>query len=108
MIITIEGEKYIFEIISQRQGRCFCFFIRAKNKDNYRTSCINNLNPILSEFNIDKDDPKVMDSTWVVTKEEAQYLTNIAKQFLSDKSYLNYIEGKLDEDRMLGEWENVL
>ncbi len=66
------------------------------------------MNAILAEFNIAIDDPKVANSTWVVTKEEARYFANVARKFLSDTSFSNYLEKQLDEDRMLGEWENVL
>lgn len=107
MITTIRGRKYTLEVISKREGQDYCFFIRANNKSTGRTSCINNLNAILSEFGIETGDPKVADSTWIVTKEEARYFSDTATQFLSDKTSLDYMERKLDEDRMLGEWENT-
>ena len=102
----IQGRKYNFEIVSQNGRNDFCFFIRAICKSTKRTSCINNLNAILSEFNVEVDDPKYHDSSWVVTKEEAYSLEVKGKQFLSDSSFRDYIEGCLDEDRVLSEWEN--
>ena len=45
---------------------------------------------------------------WVLTKEDARYLEKTAKQFLSDPSFRNYLERRLDEDRMSGEWENEI
>lgn len=107
MISLIQGKKYDFEIVSQNECSGFCFFIRATCKSTKRTSCINNLNPILSEFNVNLDDPKYHDSSWVVKKKEAYRLETEGKQFLSDFSFRDYIESCLDEDRALGEWENV-
>jgi len=107
MIIFVQGRKYNFEIVSHNGRKDFCFFIRAICKSTKRTSCINNLNTILSEFNVELDDPKFLDSTWVVTREEAYNLEGKAKQFLSDSSFRDYIESHLDEDRALGEWENI-
>jgi len=107
MTISIQGRKYNFEIVSHNGRKDFCFFIRATCKSTKRTSCINNLNTILSEFNVELDDPKFWDSAWVVTREEAYNLEDKAKQFLSDSSFRDYIESHLDEDRALGEWENI-
>lgn len=103
---TIFGSKYRFEIVSY-ETVTDCFFIRAKCKFTGRFSCINNLNPILSKFNIDMNDAKAEDSMWRVTKSEAQNYVAIAKEFLSDTSFLTYLEDQLDEDRRLGEWENI-
>ncbi|MCK4673841.1 hypothetical protein KAT67_07650 [candidate division WOR-3 bacterium] len=108
MITKIEGEKYNYEIVSKNEDEDLCFFIRAIDKLTGRFSCINNLNAILSEFNIGIDDPKVEDSMWVLTKEDVRYLRGTAKQFLSDPSFRNYLERQLDEDRTLGEWENKI
>jgi hypothetical protein len=108
MITTIKGKKYIFEILSQREGRDYCFFIRAQDKFSRRASCINNLNVVLSEFGVGENDPRAADSTWTVSEEEERYFVSIAKQFLSSSTFLEYLERKLDEDRALGEWANVL
>lgn len=107
-MITIKGRKYNFEIVSYAIKEDFCFFIRAICKSTRRFSCINNLNAILSVFEIDVNDPKVADSTWIVTKNEIYKFVDIIRQFLSDSSCLNYLERQLYEDRELGEWENVL
>lgn len=108
MITKIQGKKYSFEVVSQEQEIEFCFFIRAIDKLTRRASCINNLNTILSEFSMEVDDPKVADSTWVVTKEDARRLQETAKDFLSSSSFLHYLERRLDEDRKCGEWENIV
>lgn len=107
-MIAIKGRKYNFEIVSYTRKEDFCFFIRAICKSTMRFSCINNLNAILSVFEIDVNDPKVADSMWIVTKNEICKFADIMRQFLSDSSCLNYLERQLDEDRELGEWENVL
>jgi len=107
MITAIRGGKYNFEIVSQNKGWDSCFFIRAICKSTGRVSCINNLNAVLSEFNIGIDDPKGADSTWLVTEEETHYLEKTAKQFLASLLFVDYLERQLDEDRSLGEWENI-
>lgn len=108
MITKIKGRKYNFEVMSENEDEDLCFFIKAIDKLTGRYSCINNLNAILSEFNIGIDDPKIEDSMWVLTKEDARYLEKTAKQILSDPSFRNYLEKRLDEDRTLGEWENQI
>jgi len=106
MITTVQGMKYNFEIVLQNKASDCLFFIRVICKSTRRVSCINNLNVILSAFNIEIDDPKVEDSMWIVTGKEACNLEEAGKRLLSDSFFLNYLERQLDEDRMLGEWEN--
>jgi len=108
MIIKKHGKKYNFEINSQPEGRDFSFFIKAKSKTSRRFSYINNLNAILSEFDIKEEDQRIEDSTWEVTKNESISLISTAIEFLSSDSFLDYLERQLDEDRLLGEWENTL
>lgn len=108
MVGKIKGRKYSFGIISENEDEDLCFFIKAIDKHTGRYSCINNLNAILSEFNIGIEDPKVEDSMWVLTKEDARHLEKTARQFFSDPSFRNYLEKRLDEDRTLGEWENQI
>lgn len=107
-MIMINGKKYNFEIGLYNRDGMFCFFIRAICKSTRRFSCINNLNAILSVFEIDVNDPKVADSMWVVPESVVYKFVGDIQQFLSDLSFLNYLERRLDEDRKLGEWENVL
>jgi len=107
MITKINGSKYSFEIFTEAKRQGCRFFIKAKSKAAGRFSCINNLNAVLSEFNVDVNNPKFCDSMWVVTKDEANYFEAVAKRFLSDPSFLVYLECKLDEDRRSGEWENI-
>lgn len=107
MMKTIKGKKYDFKITCSENRGLFCFYIRAICKSSGRTSCINNLNAILSEFDIDGNDPKAADSTWMLSKIEAHYFVGNSKQFLTDTVFRNYLEKRLDEDRRLGEWENI-
>ncbi len=100
------GKKYIFELISEVNKNDVLFLIRAIDKETERTSCINNLNAVLSEFGIDEVTNKFGDSFWIVTEKEAHHFAKIAENFLSDKKYLDYLEMRLDEDRKCGEWEN--
>lgn len=106
MILGIKGKCYNFEIYSYQKWKHFCFFIKAKSKETGRTSCINNLNAILSALNVRGDDPKAADSTWAVTKNESEKYLFTSKQALSDPFFLDYLERQLDEDRRLSEWEN--
>lgn len=104
----IQGRDYNFEIVSYNGGYLFCFYIRAICKFTKRTSCINNLNPVLSEFGISQTNPKYVDSMWEVTEKEAKRFVKTAIGFISNPTFLSYLEGKLDEDRMEGEWERIL
>lgn len=99
----LKGKKYVFYIIAEGNG----FFIVAQCLFSKRYSFINNLNPILSELGISSDNNKYYDSRWVLTKNEVEKLGRMAKNFLSNVHFRNYIEKKLDEDREYCEWENV-
>jgi hypothetical protein len=103
----IHGRNYNFEIVLESGRKDSCFYIRAICKYSKRTSCINNLNIILSELNVDIDAPKYQDSSWLVTKREAKNLAVEGKSLLFDSSFRDYIESRLDEDRAQGEWENI-
>lgn len=107
MINLIQGLTYNFEVVWNNENQENQFLIRAIEKSTGRSSCINNLNAVLSEFDIDIDDPKSEDSSWIVTKDEAKRFYNIANCFLVDKRFRDYIERHLDEDRLCGEWANI-
>ena len=101
---AIEGQKYRLEVLLQNRG----FAIRAICKSSRRYSCVNNLNTMLSELGVNPEDPKFEDSWWELpTVEEAKELADHAKVLVSDRQFLSYLEGKLDEDRSYGEWENI-
>jgi len=114
LLRKIEGHRYYFEIFSEDsvKNQEVEFYIRAICKSTKRTSCINNLNEILSLLFDDDvehylDDLRYVDSFWVVSKSEAEKFTKIALKYLPNPSFLNYLENKLDKDRDYGEWENI-
>ncbi len=107
MIIKIAGIKYNFQIVSEKEGCDYSFFIRAEDNCSRKTSCINNLNAILSMFQIKGNDPQSAESMWIVNRKKRQYLVKSAKESLSDSSFLEYLERRVDEDREAGEWENT-
>jgi len=102
-MIDVRGKKYNFKILGENN----CFYIKAKHKLTRRTSCINNLNIILSELGVDVNDSKFVNSFWIISQKDVRKFGKIAKEVLSDKSFRNYLEEKLDEDRKCGEWENI-
>jgi hypothetical protein len=107
MTIRIQGEKYSFEIFLENRKQLGCFCIRAICKTTKRASCINNLNTILSELGVNPEKLKYQDSSWVVSKNEADRFMRTAQKFLLDKPFMKYLERRLDEDRRYGEWENI-
>ncbi len=111
---VFEGERYNFEVVSEDYEDEAEFYIRAICKRTRRTSCINNLNAVLSglltERQIENYDdlPEFHDSTWFITKRKAANLTKKAKAYLSAPNSLSYLENELDDDRYEGEWENII
>jgi hypothetical protein len=108
MITEIKGNRYNFEIMVESTDTYSDFSIKAICKNTRRFSSINNLNAMLSEFDISGDDPKFDDSTWTLAEEEINHFDATARQLFSSSHFLTFLEGKLDEDRMAGEWENQL
>jgi len=108
--IVVDGKRYNFKIVSEVFGDEVEFYIRAICKFTKRTSCINNLNAVLSELIGDNetDNPKYYDSSWTVTKKEAKKFMRIANNFLNCDRFMMYLEKKLDDDREEGEWENIV
>ena len=106
MITKISGTRYNFEIMVESTYSDFS--IKAICKNTRRFSSINNLNSMLSEFDISGDVPKFDDSTWTLTEEETSHFEATARQLFSSPSFRDYLEDKLDEDRKAGEWENRL
>lgn len=102
MKTIIKGQNYKFCIIADGMK----FYIKSLHLASLRFSSINNLNAILSEFNISADDKKVSESQWLTSKKQGSLFFKKATKFLLNKSSRDYIERKLDEDRKCGEWEN--
>ncbi len=101
---SIHGDRYDFRVVANVRE----FYIQATDKTSRRYSCINNLNPILSELVHDQyNDKQFDDSRWDVSKEQGEEFAKTAVEFLSDEGFRQYIERKLDDDRISGEWENT-
>lgn len=103
MKTVIKGQNYNFCVVANEVQ----FYIEATHLASLRYSFINNLNTVLSEFNISMDDKKVSDSQWITSKRQSKLFFRKAKGLLSHKDYRDYVEKKLDEDRKCGEWENI-
>ncbi len=102
MKAIIKGQNYNFCVITGERE----FYIEAIHLVSLRFSFINNLNVILSEFNLAIDDKKVSESQWFASEKQSELFSKKTIKFLSDKVYRDYIEKKLDEDRECSEWEN--
>lgn len=105
--------KYYMKTIVKGQSYKFCivvdgvrFYVKATHLVSSKYSFINNLNVVLSVFNINIDDKKVLESQWFISKKQGDLFFRKAIKFLLNKNNRDYIEGKLDEDRACGEWEN--
>lgn len=104
---VINGKKYLFVIYLYKCRNDYCFYIEAVHKQRLVHSFINNLNCILSEFGIEGDDKRAPESQWDSSKKEAIKFFKMAKDFLSDKWFRDYIEKQLNLDRKLGEWNPI-
>lgn len=102
MKTIIKGQNYNFYV----QADGVKFYIKALHLTSLRFSFINNLNAVLSEFNISIDDKRVSESQWFIPKKQSGLFFKEATEFLLSDVSRNYIEQKLDEDRKCGEWEN--
>jgi len=103
----INGFRFKYEVTSTPwHSRCL-FSIKAIHKSSRRSSTINNVNQILSDFNISETDKNFVESDWELSKKKATYFVKKAKELFSDRNYLKFLEKRLDEDRAEGEWENV-
>lgn len=102
MKTIIKGQNYNFFIVADGVR----FYIKALHFASLRFSFINNLNTVLSEFDIGVDDKRVSESQWLTPKGQSILFFKKAERFLFNKNSRDYIEKKLDEDRECGEWEN--
>ncbi len=107
MKCRINGISYLYVIISLSKRDKYFFSIEATHKISHRISTITTVNPILSELQVPESEKRFEESVWVVNKKESTHLMKMAKELLSHRSYLKYLERILDEDRKLGEWENI-
>jgi len=103
MKTLIRGKKYHFYVVADETQ----FYIEAVHTASLRCSFINNLNSILSEFNIRSDDPRASESQWIMkNRQSSRVFFKKALGLLSNGTYLGYLEDQLDKDREYGEWEN--
>ena len=107
MIKKIEGEKYLFEIESSSIKGKFAFEIEAIDKRSGRYSTINTLNAFLSWCEIGVHDSRIGEPEWIVSKKEYGRLERCIARLFADKNFIAYLEHKLDEDRIEGEWANI-
>jgi hypothetical protein len=101
---NIAGNGYNFRVVAERGD----FAIEATHLGTLRYSSICNLNAMLSAINLDpEDNPRFEDSRPDLTFREEKHFFKKAVRILSDDKFCDYIEWKLDEDRLYGEWENI-
>lgn len=103
MKTIIKGQNYNFCIVAGENR----FYIEAIHATSCRFSYINNLNVILSALDIEENDKKVSESQWCVSQKQSRIFFEKVIKFLSNKHSRNFVEKQLDEDRQLGEWENI-
>jgi len=101
------GRKYDYQIMLDDDARLCGFSILAICKQTGRCSSINNLNQMLSELDVNPDNPKYEDSAWVLPAKEAKRLYRKVVSIFSIPSFPEFLERFLDDDRSCGEWENV-
>lgn len=106
MIFKTEGNKYNFILKTSDSEIKNDFSILAIDKKTNLCSSINNLNLILNEFEIDCQDSRFADSSWILPYELGKSLYYKAKYLFSDKEFIGFLESYLDLDREEGEWEN--
>lgn len=80
----IKGKRYNFIVDFSQNKNNFYFSIEAIDLQKETHSFINNLNYILSELQLDEEDPRVADSDWEVTKKEGEKFFLYAADFLND------------------------
>lgn len=109
---TINGINYNFNLIIEKAFspsedlEIFSFYIKATCKITTCSSCINNLNAILSYFDIGDDDPRLENLIWYGSLAQIQDWVSITYDFFSEEYSLYYLERRLNEDREEGEWES--
>jgi len=107
LIKRFSGNRYNYELTLDEDSNETLFMIRAVCKETGRFSSINNLNAMLGEFDLEPDNPEYEDSFWIIDRSRAEELFRTTECLLSDRQFVVYLEKRLDEDRMYGEWENV-
>jgi len=101
---TINGKRYKFVIGFIKDKNNFYFEIEAIDLKNKTHSFINNVNCILSQFDIDSHDGEKMESMWKVKEKEGKRFFKQGVNFISSRSFREYLERQLNLDQELGEW----
>ena len=100
----IEGNRYDFIIEGSNDGREYIFQIFSFYKKKQRMSEITNLNFIISELIEPVLNTIDIDNMLSVKQLEGKKLFSKADSLLQNKSWVNYLEKCLDEDRSIGGW----
>lgn len=110
MNFNLKGNKYKFIIQFQKENSDKGYFtVYAVCKKSGRYSTVNNLNFILSIFDIDSDNPHISESSdWFLSDKEFKSYFEIFNSIIGDNESLKMFEKRLVEDRLEGEWENVI
>ena len=105
---SFDGITYKFMIIMGTTGRRRIFSICAIDKETGHFSSVNNLNTIISLFEVDSEKARYEDSSWNLSSKECEKFRIIAMDAIKDNHFKHYLEEKLDADRNCGEWENIV
>jgi hypothetical protein len=101
------SEKYFFEVTSRPIAEGIVFTITAIDRISGKRSDINNLNGIITAFDLEEDDPREEESDWLLSEKEIVDFQLTAGRILRSKRWLERIESELDDDRSQGEWANT-
>ncbi len=107
MVKEINGVRYDFRLEFEDVEGEVAFGLRAICRESQRTSCINNLNAILSLLHVSSEYPEFEDSEWVVGRSRAARFRKLCMRALSDNDHVSLFETCLDDDRSCGEWANL-
>jgi hypothetical protein len=99
-----ESDKYKDRVILENDSALCGLSILVICKQTGRCSSINNLNQMLEDLGVDPTKSKYEDSSWVLSRKEAQKLYKRTVR-LFNNGYAKFLEVYLDEDRSYGEWE---
>ncbi len=108
MLRKYKGINYFIEVEAEPFKNTYFFSMTAIHKKSRRTSCINTLNYILSQFGIEIDNVRSEESDWLLTRKELKPYIPIASSLFRSKTYLKSLDLELDEDRECSEWENTI
>ncbi|MBI5573675.1 MAG: hypothetical protein HY919_03875 [Elusimicrobia bacterium] len=107
METIVKGNRYNYKILNTHLDKKNSLFsIKAIHKQSRRSSYITTVNIVLSNLNVNSEEPRFWESDWIVNKKEAKKLIKDAKELFSDNKYLPFVENYLNFDRKESEWGN--